>query len=261
MREVKTCDRCRHFKRRCDLLKPSCTRCVQAGVRCSFEANGITGGGPSSISSLSPTQTSDEVGFRADSSTPGAGNGLISPSTSTEDADFVNRAASLSVSGDPTATGPEEGEGGDEEGDGDGEGEGAASAAAPAPAPAKPPKVVRKRKRNCLSCLRCHRLKVKCDKELPCGRCKSSGNGRECYYSYNKGPNGGKFPCPTVTPTSNTRSGGDITKSTQATWHVSHEPRGASHWRDLMTKVSSPPPSPLIPIFNRKETLTFPFLW
>ncbi|CAG9944501.1 unnamed protein product [Clonostachys rosea f. rosea IK726] len=239
MREVKTCDRCRHFKRRCDLLKPSCTRCVQAGVRCSFEANGITGGGPSSISSLSPTQTSDEVGFRADSSTPGAGNGLISPSTSTEDADFVNRAASLSVSGDPTATGPEEGEGGDEEGDGDGEGEGAVSAAAPAPAPVKPPKVVRKRKRNCLSCLRCHRLKVKCDKELPCGRCKSSGNGRECYYSYNKGPNGGKFPCPTVTPTSNTRSGGDITKSTQATWHVSHEPRGASHWRDLMTKIGA----------------------
>jgi hypothetical protein len=96
---------------------------------------------------------------------------------------------------------------------------------------ANPLRVVRKRKRNCLSCLRCHRLKVKCDKELPCGRCKSSGNGRECYYSYNKGPNGGKFPCPTA-PSNN-----EETKTVLATWQVQHKVRGSSHWRDLMTKV------------------------
>jgi hypothetical protein len=96
-------------------------------------------------------------------------------------------------------------------------------------------RIVRKRKRNCLSCLRCHRLKVKCDKELPCGRCKSSGNGRECYYSYNKGPNGGKFPCPTAP------AGGPIDpenkKPQLASWQITHKVRGSSHWRELMARV------------------------
>ena len=222
MREVKTCDRCRHFKRRCDLLKPACSRCVQAGVRCSFETTGpstdSSSGAPGSDNakaSLSPTPKAED----------GSQNGLISPSASAEDADQL-RAASMpgTTDGSALADGATPGE------------SSSAGAGAGTAATAAGQRVVRKRKRNCLSCLRCHRLKVKCDKELPCGRCKSSGNGRECYYSYNKGPNGGKFPCPTV-PTSSQPSASDITKSTQATWHVSHEPRGSSHWKDLMTKV------------------------
>lgn len=213
MREVKTCDRCRHFKRRCDLLKPACSRCVQAGIRCSFESAGASagssagaGGSAAASASLSPSQKYDDADGQ---------NGLISPSTSAEDAE-QQRSASISGIADGTAL-P------------DGTAAGSSSAAGGQ-------RVVRKRKRNCLSCLRCHRLKVKCDKELPCGRCKASGNGRECYYSYNKGPNGGKFPCPTV-PAGSQPSGSEITKSTQATWHVSHEPRGSSHWKDLMTRV------------------------
>ncbi|EHK25931.1 uncharacterized protein TRIVIDRAFT_188355 [Trichoderma virens Gv29-8] len=180
MREVKTCDRCRHFKRRCDLLKPSCSRCIQAGVRCSFDVNGVA--------------------------VPGQ-NGLISPTASTESPE---PHAGVDANGMPI----------------DG-----ASAAGSA---ANQLRVVRKRKRNCLSCLRCHRLKVKCDKELPCGRCKSSGNGRECYYSYNKGPNGGKFPCPTA-PSSTSEE----TTTVLATWQVQHKVRGSSHWRDLMTKIGT----------------------
>lgn len=96
-------------------------------------------------------------------------------------------------------------------------------------------RITRKRKRNCLSCLRCHRLKVRCDKELPCGRCKTSGNSRECYYSYNKGRNNeGKFP--SVSGPMGTR---DDEKTISASWQVQHKVRGSSHWRDLMAKVKS----------------------
>lgn len=134
-------------------------------------------------------------------------NGLISPTTSTESPEPNPVSAADAV---PALDAPASG----------------ASSA-------KSARIVRKRKRNCLSCLRCHRLKVKCDKELPCGRCKASGNGRECYYSYNKGPNGGKFPCPTA-PVPSSK---DEKKPQMATWQVQHRVRGSSHWRELMTKV------------------------
>ncbi|GJN85303.1 hypothetical protein PLIIFM63780_008869 [Purpureocillium lilacinum] len=284
MREVKTCDRCRHFKRRCDLLKPSCTRCVQAGVRCSFDVTGTaapsagtqaaatvapqragtfgpTGaqhappplqqqqqqhhasnlqaspqfasssavGGPHAANAAMPAPSnapppasgpvSGAAVASSSSASPGqddlAGtptNGLISPTTSTEspepgssniqDQDEPPTPHDAPTSGSATTNGQ---------------------------------RIVRKRKRNCLSCLRCHRLKVKCDKELPCGRCKASGNGRECYYSYNKGPNGGKFPCPTA-PVPSSK---DEKKPQMATWQVQHRVRGSSHWRELMTKIGS----------------------
>jgi hypothetical protein len=45
-------------------------------------------------------------------------------------------------------------------------------------------RTVRKRDRAVLSCTRCHRLKVKCDKGRPCGRCRRSGYGTNCIFSY-----------------------------------------------------------------------------
>ncbi|KAH7318147.1 hypothetical protein B0I35DRAFT_353261 [Stachybotrys elegans] len=181
VREVKTCERCRHFKRRCDLVKPACTRCVQASVRCSFDVEPSTTSPANDDPSATPTT-----------------NGLISPSTSAE-------------SPDPSG------------------------AAADSSAQATAQRIIRKRKRNCLSCLRCHRLKVKCDKQLPCGRCKNSGNGRECYYSYNKGPNGGKFPCPTAPASTSTDNPG----APLATWATTHRVRGSTHWKELMVKIGS----------------------
>jgi hypothetical protein len=216
MREVKTCDRCRHFKRRCDLLKPSCSRCVQAGVRCSFDVAGaaVPPTAPTSLVHSAATSSSPGIAHDELTVTP-TNHGLISPTTSTESPEPHLSIASASDAGASA------------------DGTGVTSTPAGAGA-AVAQRIIRKRKRNCLSCLRCHRLKVKCDKELPCGRCKSSGNGRECYYSYNKGPNGGKFPCPTApTPT------GISSKATMATWHFSHRVRGSSHWRDLILKIQN----------------------
>lgn len=236
MREVKTCDRCRHFKRRCDLIKPSCSRCLQAGVRCSFDVAAATAAAAAAASSsaitvpiTTPASASPSASFPPSTSVTApssnaassplldelsaslSNGGLISPTTSTESPEPL---VLLPGSAEPGVV-PDSIPG--------------LSTTAPGQ------RIIRKRKRNCLSCLRCHRLKVKCDKELPCGRCKSSGNGRECYYSYNKGPNGGKFPCPTAPVTAS----GDDSKATIATWHVQHKVRGSSHWRDLMTKIGA----------------------
>jgi hypothetical protein len=46
-----------------------------------------------------------------------------------------------------------------------------------------PCRVTKKRNRACLSCTRCHRLKVKCDKQKPCGRCTRSGFMDTCEFS------------------------------------------------------------------------------
>ncbi|KAF2626551.1 hypothetical protein BU25DRAFT_90252 [Macroventuria anomochaeta] len=43
---------------------------------------------------------------------------------------------------------------------------------------------VRKRNRTCLSCSRCHRLKVKCDQKQPCARCSYSGVQAACTYTH-----------------------------------------------------------------------------
>ncbi|PHH76058.1 hypothetical protein CDD80_1867 [Ophiocordyceps camponoti-rufipedis] len=261
MREVKTCDRCRHFKRRCDLLKPSCTRCVQAGIRCSFE---------SSSSSLLPSVvTHHEVGGSDSAFSVGAsfapavvvsgsppspgreqqqldlsgcgGHGLMSPTTSTESPEpgISLLGPTLSASHVETLAAGEECREQDQQQNIQQQHGMEQTMEQQHQQPGMPrqqqQRIVRKRKRNCLSCLRCHRLKVKCDKELPCGRCKASGNGRECYYSYNKGPNGGKFPCPTA-PVPSSR---DEKKPQMATWQVQHRVRGSSHWRELMTKIGT----------------------
>ncbi|KAJ4158142.1 uncharacterized protein LMH87_008681 [Akanthomyces muscarius] len=212
-REVKTCERCRGFKRRCDLVKPSCTRCAQAGVRCSFDIH-KTANLNALYHASGPDSTLRDVAAdhmpRA-AADPSSANGSTDPSQSSTVDEKGFDKLHLGVTDDEETT-----------------------QRIPGSIEAVGGRVIRKRKRNCLSCLRCHRLKVKCDKELPCGRCKSSGNGRECYYSYNKGRNEGKFPCPTAPTGTN-----EDESTLLAPWQVQHKVRGSSHWRDLMAKIMS----------------------
>ncbi|PNY26663.1 Uncharacterized protein TCAP_03409 [Tolypocladium capitatum] len=44
--------------------------------------------------------------------------------------------------------------------------------------------IKKRRRRACPSCVRCHRLKVKCDKKQPCTRCRLSGRGKHCTYTH-----------------------------------------------------------------------------
>lgn len=95
-------------------------------------------------------------------------------------------------------------------------------------------KPTRKRKRTCLSCRRCHHLKVRCDKELPCGRCVASDKAGDCYYNYNKGIHSGRFASTEPPPD----LPHDDPKAMMAHWKIHHQSRGSSHWRELMVKVS-----------------------
>lgn len=231
MREVKTCDRCRHFKRRCDLLKPTCSRCLQAGVRCSFDttapASGPTTSTPSDYPSVPLTTPSDiEQPYFYPYATPTPFTESVADSPSRPFYESIKNLPAIAVATDT-----------DVEGDAEDDDEAHSlppirRAAARSASTPRTIRTARKRKRNCLSCSRCHRLKVKCDKELPCGRCTASGLGRDCYYSYNKGPNSGKFSCPTAP--------GENATTANASWHVTHQARGLSHWQEIMTRVGLP---------------------
>src|ERR1700722_13245184 len=49
------------------------------------------------------------------------------------------------------------------------------------PVPVSKPRV-RLRERKQLSCIQCHRQKLKCDRGLPCSRCIRSGRKEQCAY-------------------------------------------------------------------------------
>jgi hypothetical protein len=90
--------------------------------------------------------------------------------------------------------------------------------------------VVKQRQRAQLSCTRCHRLKVRCDRELPCSRCRVSGWGKFCEY---------RFRTEKANPSSETgtpkKMGQDPDGRVKA-WLAQR--RGATHWDDLISAVS-----------------------
>ena len=47
----------------------------------------------------------------------------------------------------------------------------------------------RKRKRKSLSCFDCRRRKLRCDREVPCGRCRKAGHPETCVYNPESLPN------------------------------------------------------------------------
>lgn len=94
------------------------------------------------------------------------------------------------------------------------------------------PKTIRRRQRAHLSCTRCHRLKVGCDKELPCSRCRRSGWGRQCTYTHR---------VDNSSSASDTAPGiGFVATQEDATtiftsWHTRR--RGTTHWNALIKRV------------------------
>ncbi|KAF2467806.1 uncharacterized protein BDR25DRAFT_291173 [Lindgomyces ingoldianus] len=176
-RQIQTCDWCRESKRRCDKTKPTCSRCLRAGIVCSFSTslnrNGV---------------------FNSNSSSP-------NPLTA-EDWPY-SQTSSL----EPRVEG-----GSDEVG--------------------SVGKVVKRRVRTCLSCKRCHRLKVKCDKKLPCSRCCQSGNSMKCSYTYQKHTTNQPL-CPADPFT----SAGENLEAVITLWFWRR--RGSSHFRALLSRIQS----------------------
>lgn len=167
-RQVKTCDRCRQLKVRCDRLKPVCRRCSAASADCSFQAPPLSGSQSMSTTDASPCTSSSSI----------SENLAISAQTHFEAAKQTS-----ATKGKP-------------------------------------------RLRACLSCVRCHRLKVKCDKALPCNRCKTSGFGRQCEYTHRVETS----PAPDI---HNYPAEGRV--EAVAAWHS--RLRGPSHWKELVYRV------------------------
>lgn len=93
-------------------------------------------------------------------------------------------------------------------------------------------KTVKRRKRANLSCTRCHRLKVRCDKKLPCSRCRGSGWGQQCTYTHRVESD------PSVSDASQETlcaAAHEDPKHIYTSWMTRR--RGATHWKTLVSRV------------------------
>lgn len=113
----------------------------------------------------------------------------------------------------------------------------ASSPATTPPMPILQHQGVRKRNRACLSCTRCHRLKVKCDQKQPCFRCSRSGVETSCTYTHRKPPLRSNEPAPEQTqhqevPFALTDEDPEFVV---ATWFLRR--RGSTHYRSILNRV------------------------
>ncbi|OAQ65466.1 C6 transcription factor [Pochonia chlamydosporia 170] len=199
-RQAKSCARCRQQKVRCDRVAPRCSRCTSSKTGCSFSEPAPSHQDPASNSPPPPAWT---------------------PSDSTTSQDF-----SFSLPPSPLLWLDENAGNSSHECQIEPESAGANTNGSNI-------KVKRKRRRACLSCVRCHRLKVKCDKKEPCTRCRLSGWGKQCEYTHRIESNGealSNAPSPYVLTE-------EDPQVALATWHSRH--RGLSHWRNLLSKLGS----------------------
>lgn len=95
----------------------------------------------------------------------------------------------------------------------------------------QPVKIKLKRDRAVLSCIRCRKQKLRCDRNLPCGTCLKHRKGSQCAYA---------DATPSSTPPST--SGSDMSaegvsiKFIDASWHT--RLRNDTHWNNLLDRVS-----------------------
>lgn len=100
----------------------------------------------------------------------------------------------------------------------------------------------RKRNRACLSCVRCHRLKIKCDQKEPCFRCSRSGV--QCTYTHRPKLHSKQPPQP-CEPASEEPQHQEVPfaltdddpEFVVATWFL--RKRGSTHYRAILNRVST----------------------
>lgn len=143
---ARACQRCRNFKTRCDKEKPRCTRCARVGATCEY-------------SDYNPPSLVDFSGGR---SSPILDEAILLsapdpvPCTTIPKSENGYSGNSLPQPSDPmddlsnNSTLPEK------------------------------PRL--RRERAILSCLRCRRHKVRCDRRSPCGRCQKLNKRDQCVY-------------------------------------------------------------------------------
>ncbi|OAQ99908.1 hypothetical protein LLEC1_03229 [Akanthomyces lecanii] len=168
VRPIQACQRCRKFKVGCDRARPTCRRCAKSRSECVYVASDV---------SIAP----ESAGKAYQQPRLQPPNELTPPATESSHKDLSSRSASP----------PEEAH---EEAPASATSEGpypcsSANFRSAELIPAKshirqPPK----RDRAILSCIRCRKHKVRCDRRTPCGRCMKNNKESECIYSEFPGP-------------------------------------------------------------------------
>ena len=157
-RPVSACERCRAGKTGCDRVRPSCSRCTRAGTLCEYKV-------PSKrtarhlVCERQTEQRCDKATSSrgAESSPPGSHN-IVSRTTPTDELNGMSAAEDVhhcSVSNDHPSR-----------------------ENSPQVCPIK-----LKRDRAILSCVRCRKHKVRCDRKVPCGRCIKARREAQCVYT------------------------------------------------------------------------------
>ncbi|KAL7941861.1 hypothetical protein V8C42DRAFT_169946 [Trichoderma barbatum] len=97
-------------------------------------------------------------------------------------------------------------------------------------------KTVRRRQRAHLSCTRCRRLKVGCDKELPCSRCRRSGWGRQCTYTH-RADKDSSASASDAAPDSGFVTEREDAQNIFTSWLTRR--RGPTHWKAFISRLDS----------------------
>ncbi|KAM3513920.1 hypothetical protein MY11210_002457 [Beauveria gryllotalpidicola] len=161
-RPIQACRRCRKYKVGCDRARPQCSRCSKSRAECIYVASDVA---------LTVKTIISETVVQQPLQQPL--NELTPPGTETPRNNLSSRSASPPEQETPALAAPK--------------GPYSPSSAHFRSAdliPAKNHLVhAAKRDRAILSCTRCRRHKVRCDRRTPCGRCMKTNKESECIYA------------------------------------------------------------------------------
>ncbi|OAA78029.1 C6 transcription factor [Akanthomyces lecanii RCEF 1005] len=225
VRPIQACQRCRKFKVGCDRARPTCRRCAKSRSECVYVASDV---------SIAP----GSAGEAHVQPRPQPPTELTPPTTESSHKDLSSRSASP----------PEEA---------------SASAASEGPYPCssanfrsaelipakthirQPPK----RDRAILSCIRCRKHKVRCDRRTPCGRCMKNNKESECIYSEFPGPE-----APTEVEKPYKSLHGIATSFIDHRWD--NRFRNVTHWTALLREIRLHLPQHIKPVEREDECAT-----
>ncbi|UNI16054.1 hypothetical protein JDV02_002529 [Purpureocillium takamizusanense] len=210
-RPVSACERCRTAKVGCDRVRPSCSRCSRAETLCEYNA-------PSRQIARYPVR-----GRRNDAQ-------QCAQSTSQREGESPPQTSRNSL----THTSPDHGLDDMSTAGGPRQDDPASSSDHPPRAMLSPEAqtcpIKLKRDRAVLSCVRCRKHKVRCDRKVPCGRCVKARREAQCVYTE-------PVHAP---PTPVVWDGGDAlntiaTRFVDATWDSQN--RNGTHWNNLLQEL------------------------
>lgn len=216
-RPVSACQRCRGLKVACDRARPRCIRCARAGAACEYGPAGgqspeleAGSGQPSSHGHLVPQQRISGPSPASSGPPSSTQNSPAWPSPSDIVSDMLMQTLALPR-------------------------DSASRESIPTRETTPPEHTKRciklKRDRAILSCDRCRRHKVRCDRKVPCGRCIKNRRETQCVYTES-----------THTPSRALalEDGGALnliaTRFVDANWDSQF--RNGTHWNKLLIGVS-----------------------